>query len=69
MATIKTRFGYSVDCYGECDEYATISACFDDEIFDGCVDGSFKNWREAVKCIAEFAHNNGTELAELESDS
>ena len=69
MATIKTRFGYSVDCYGECDEYATISACFDDEIFDGCVDGAFKNWREAVKCIAEFAQNNGTELVELESDS
>ncbi|MDG1315542.1 MAG: hypothetical protein P8P29_08485 [Flavobacteriaceae bacterium] len=69
MATIKTAFGYSVDCYGECNEFSTISACFDDELFDGCVDGSYKNWREAVKDLSEYAHSNGTELAELESDS
>ena len=48
MATIKTKYGYSVDCFGDCNEYATIEACFDDELFDGCVDGSYNNWREAV---------------------
>jgi len=69
MATIKTRFGYSVECYGECDEYATISACFDDEYFDGDFVDGFKNWREAVKAITEYAHRNSTELVELESDS
>lgn len=69
MATIKTKYGYSVDCFGDCNKYATIEACFDDELFDGCVDGSYNNWREAVKELSEYAHNNGTELVQLESDS
>lgn len=68
MATIKTKYGYSVDCYGECSEYATIMATFENELFDGIVDGSFSNWRQAVKEIAEYAQRNGTELVELESD-
>ena len=68
MATIKTKYGYSVDCYGECNEYATIMATFDDELYDGCVDGSYSNWRQAVKDLSEYAQRNGTELVELESD-
>ena len=69
MATIKTKYGYSVDCFGDCNEYALIDACFDDELFDGYIDGSYNNWREAVKELSEYAHNNGTELVQLESDS
>ena len=68
MTTIKTKYGYSVDCYGDCNEYATISMCFDDEMFDGYTDSTFNNWRSAVKELAEYAHRNGTELVQLESD-
>ena len=68
MATIKTKYGYSVDCYGECNEYATISMCFDDECFDGHTESTFKNWRSAVLELSEYAHRNGTELVQLESD-
>ena len=68
MTTIKTKYGYSVDCYGTCNEYATLYMCFDDEMFDGYTDSTFTNWRSAVKELSEYAHRNGTELAQLESD-
>jgi hypothetical protein len=69
MSTIiKTEHGYSVECYGTCNEYATIEAVFDNEIFDSLIDGSFKNWREAVKEVADYAKRMGTELVQLESD-
>jgi len=69
MVTIKTKYGYSVDCYGECDEYAAISMVFDDEMYDGYTSSAFNNWRQAVKEISEYANRTGTELIELESDS
>jgi hypothetical protein len=69
MVTIKTKYGYSVDCYGDCDEYATISMVFDDEIYDGITGSAFNNWRQAVKELSEYANKIGTELVELESDS
>ena len=69
MVTIKTKYGYSVDCYGECDEYATISMVFDDEMYDGITSSAFDNWRQAVKEISEHANRMGTQLIELESDS
>ena len=68
MTTIKTKYGYSVDCYGICNEYATIAMCFDDERFDGLTSSSFNNWRSAVLELSEYAHSNGTELVQLESD-
>ena len=68
MTTIKTKYGYSVDCYGICNEYATIGMCFDDEMFDGYTSSTFTNWRSAVKELSEYAHSNGTELVQLESD-
>jgi len=42
--------------------------CFDDEMFDGYTDSTFKNWRSAVLELSEYAHRNGTELVQLESD-
>ena len=68
MTTIKTKYGYSVDCYGECNEYAILFMCFDDERFDGHTESNFKNWRSAVRELSEYAHRNGTELVQLESD-
>tara|TARA_R110000744_G_scaffold210941_1_gene330062 strand:+ start:273 stop:512 length:240 start_codon:yes stop_codon:yes gene_type:complete len=68
MTTIKTKYGYSVECYGICNEYATIVMCFDDEDFDGITSSSFTNWRSAVLELSEYAHDNGTELVQLESD-
>ena len=68
MKAIKTKYGYSVDCYGDCNEYATIDMCFDDEMFDGTTSSTFNNWRSAVKELSEYAHRNGTELVQLESD-
>lgn len=69
MTTIKTKYGYSVDCYGICNEYAIIDMCFDDEDFDGTSSSSFNNWRSAVLELSEYAHRNGTELVQLESQS
>lgn len=69
MVTIKTKYGYSVDCYGDCNEYATISMVFDNEIYDGITGSVFNNWRQAVKELSEYANKVGTELVELESDS
>ena len=54
MVTIKTKYGYSVDCYGECDEYAAISMVFDDGMYDGCTSSVFNNWRQAVKELSEY---------------
>jgi hypothetical protein len=68
MTTIKTKYGYSVDCYGDCNEDAVIFMCFDDEVYDGHTESTFNNWRSAVKELAEYAHRNGTELVQLESD-
>jgi hypothetical protein len=68
MTTIKTKYGYSVDCYGDCNEYAVLFMCFDDEIYDGHTESTFNNWRSAVLELSEYAHRNGTELVQLESD-
>lgn len=68
MITIKTKYGYSVDCYGDCNEDAILSMFFDDERFDGHTESTFKNWRSAVKELAQYAHSNGTELVQLESE-
>jgi len=68
MTTIQTKYGYSVDCFGKCDEFKTIDACFDDEWYDGMIDGAYKNWREAVADISAYAERKGTMLVELESD-
>ena len=46
----------------------TIDMCFDDEDFDGSTSSSFTNWRSAVLELSEYAHSNGTELVQLESD-
>jgi hypothetical protein len=37
-------------------------------MFDGTTSSTFNNWRSAVKELAEYAHRNGTELVQLESD-
>tara|TARA_R110001599_G_C11762755_1_gene610440 strand:- start:158 stop:364 length:207 start_codon:yes stop_codon:yes gene_type:complete len=66
---IKTKYGYSVTCDGEISEDSTIFMCFDDEMFDGHTESTFKNWRAAVLEISEYAHNNGTELMQLEADN
>lgn len=68
MTTIKTKYGYSVECYGDCNEYATIEFCCDDERFDGMTSSSYTNWRSAVKELAEYAHRNNTQLVECSSD-
>ena len=68
MKTIQTKYGYSVECFGICNEYATIDCVFDDEMFDGTSSDSYNNWQDAVDSIAEFAHRKGTVLIELCSD-
>jgi hypothetical protein len=66
---IKTKYGYSVPCYGPIDDTMTLFLCFDNGLYDGCSTEGFETWKQAVSEIAEFAERNGIILEQLESDS
>ena len=68
MKSIKTKYGYSVDCYGDIDETSTILMAFDDEGLDGPTASCFHSWESAVRELAAYAERNETRLIELESD-
>ena len=68
MTLVPTEYGYSVHCYGRCDENTCVFMAFDDEWYDGHSESSFTNWEEAVAEISEYAHRNNTTLEQLEGD-
>jgi len=68
MITIKTKYGYSVDCYGIIGPTSTIDFCCDDEESDGITESSFESWDDAVAELSDYAHAMGTELVQLCSD-